>query len=271
MMGAVSPAAARDGRRCSSSSTSRAARDGASSGAGNDRRNLEPETRRRCELEPTPLVAEVLPRLCDWCRSPLEATEVRWCSKRCRQAGWRARRLFVIEGGDGGSKRLAYADPPYPGCAFRYYRNEEVDHAELVARLVGYDGWALSTSAKALGDVLAMCPPGVRVGAWVKPNGVSSKTRGPHNTWEAVVYKSARLLRPGFRDWLSAKPARGGGTLPGRKPLKFCAWLFQLLGASPGDGLDDIYPGTGIVTAAFEEFGRSAPSSTPAADEVRCA
>jgi hypothetical protein len=55
--------------------------------------------------------------------------------------------------------RFAYADPPYPGTARKYYGDQptfagEVDHRQLVASLVdaGYDGWALSTSAKALGE-----------------------------------------------------------------------------------------------------------------------
>lgn len=67
----------------------------------------------------------------------------------------------------GSPLRLAYADPPYPGNAWLYRGHRdyagEVDHGELLARLVGYDGWALSTSAAALPAVLALCPPGVRV------------------------------------------------------------------------------------------------------------
>ena len=48
--------------------------------------------------------------------------------------------------------RLAYADPPYPGQAKRWYEDHpdyggEVDHAQLVERLESYDGWALHTSA----------------------------------------------------------------------------------------------------------------------------
>ena len=43
--------------------------------------------------------------------------------------------------------RLAYADPPYPGQSKRYYGDQpsyagEVDHAALIERLSGYDGWA---------------------------------------------------------------------------------------------------------------------------------
>ncbi|HMJ10537.1 MAG TPA: hypothetical protein VK524_03975 [Polyangiaceae bacterium] len=215
-------------------------------------------------------VAGVLLRLCEWCRrSPLEVTQERWCSTRCRQTAWRSRKLLVAEDPSDTPKRLAYGDPPYPGLARRYYQGEpnyagEVDHEALIAKLVQYDGWALSTSSKGLRYVLPLCPPEVRVASWVKPDGVSSKTRGAHSKWEPILYVPARLRRPGFRDWLSAKAARGNGTLPGRKPLKFCAFLFQLLGASPDDELDDLFPGTGIVSAAFREFRRSAPSLTPA-------
>jgi hypothetical protein len=55
--------------------------------------------------------------------------------------------------------RLAYADPPYPGksALYRDHRDYagEVDHEELLERLQGYDGWALSTSADALPAILA--------------------------------------------------------------------------------------------------------------------
>jgi hypothetical protein len=58
--------------------------------------------------------------------------------------------------------RLAYADPSYPGKAWLYRDHPdyggEVNHAELIDRLVAYDGWALSTSAEALPAVLALCP-----------------------------------------------------------------------------------------------------------------
>lgn len=156
--------------------------------------------------------------------------------------------------------RFAYADPPYPGTARRWYQHEptyagEVDHRALVASLGagGYDGWALSTSAKSLRDVLPICPAGARVCAWCKPHGASPQTYGPHNCWEPVIVVSGRHRRPGIRDWLSALPARGGGTLPGRKPIAFCAWLFQLLGMQPGDELVDLFPGTGIVSACWRE------------------
>lgn len=161
---------------------------------------------------------------------------------------------------------MAYADPPYPGLARKYYQHEptfagEVDHARLIASLAAeYDGWALSTSVRALRNLLPICPADVIVAAWVKPIGACPNTFGPHNTWEPVIVSPGRRLRPGFRDWLAAMPARGGGTLPGRKPIAFCAWLFQLLGMVPGDELVDLFPGTGVVGHAWEELSSRARS-----------
>jgi hypothetical protein len=166
---------------------------------------------------------------------------------------------------------FAYADPPYPGLAKKYYQHEatyagEVDHAKLIASLGagGYSGWALSTSVKALRDVLPLCPPEARVCAWVKPIGASSRTFGLHNTWEPLIVVCGRKLRPGRRDWLSAQPARGAGELPGRKPLAFCAFLFDCLGMLPGDRLDDLFPGTGMVGRAWEAASQEYSDDGPA-------
>jgi hypothetical protein len=91
--------------------------------------------------------------------------------------------------------RFAYADPPYPGLARRYYGQPEVDHRELVERLVADypDGWALSTSARALPAVVALCPVGVRVAAWFRgPRPALS--RGPLVAWEPVVFAGGRRV-----------------------------------------------------------------------------
>lgn len=206
-------------------------------------------------------------RACGWCRRELSATAPSWqrfCGKRCRQTEWRARRVSLMEGLDGQPRRVGYADPPYPGMAYRCYGDQpnyagEVDHAELVTRLQGFDGWALSTSARALRELLPLCPSSARVAAWVKPIGVSSDTRGPHSTWEPVIYMPARLQKPGRRDWISAMPARGGDSdLLGRKPGAFCAWLFELLGLAPGDTFVDLYPGSEAVTRAWAAASREA-------------
>ena len=203
---------------------------------------------------------------CPWCGGPMpDDVRARWCSKRCRQAGHRARRLAVAVESAERPLRIAYADPPYPGLSKRYYGTQptyagEVDHAALVARLVTEfpDGWALSTSARALRDVLPLCPPEARVCAWVKPHGVPRATRGAHNVWEPVIVVGGRRLRPGVPDALCALPARlGGSDLMGRKPVAFCAWMFRLLGLLPGDEFVDLFPGSGIVGAAWRAVSSS--------------
>ena len=159
---------------------------------------------------------------------------------------------------------MAYADPPYPGLARKYYQHEatyagEVDHAALIASLrTSYDGWALSTSAEALRDVLPLCPREARVCSWIKPIGACPLTYGLHNVWEPLIVVPGRALRPGVADTLRAQPARGGGTLPGRKPIAFAAWLFDCLGMLPGDALVDLFPGTGIIGRAWAELSSGA-------------
>jgi hypothetical protein len=173
--------------------------------------------------------------------------------------------------------RFAYADPPYPGLARKYYQHEpsfagEVDHSALIASLEasGYDGWALSTSSRALRALLPLMPAEHRVCAWVKPIGASTRTRGLHSTWEPLIVVRGRELQPGVRDWLRAQPARGGGSLPGRKPLAFCAWLFDCLGMLPGDELVDLFPGTGVVGRAWAQVSRAAAGDvSPSCSERR--
>lgn len=58
---------------------------------------------------------------------------------------------LILDPNSRGLKQL-YRDHPDHGG--------EVDHAAPIARLAGYDGWALSTSAEALPAVLALCPAG---------------------------------------------------------------------------------------------------------------
>lgn len=203
--------------------------------------------------------------LCHFCKEKPAKPRGRFCSRRCRQSAYRLRKRSREMQRTDRPLRIAYADPPYPGTASKYYGDEptyagEVDHAELVSSLTDrYDGWALSTSSKALRDVLPLCPSDARVCAWVKPGGVPPATYGLHSKWEAVIVVSGRRLRPGVRDWLHAHPARGGGTLTGRKPLAFCAWLFEILGMMPGDHFEDLFPGTGIVGRAWAELSRTDP------------
>lgn len=158
-----------------------------------------------------------------------------------------------------------YADQPSFGG--------EVDHEALIASLTmswttgRLFGWALSTSSKALRTILPLCPAGARVCAWVKPNAPHPQTYGLHSRWEPLIVVGGRNSRPGVRDWLQAYPARlGGSDLIGRKPIAFCAWLFDCLGMVPGDRLEDLFPGSGMVGRAWSELSAtvaSAPSPGP--------
>jgi hypothetical protein len=194
------------------------------------------------------------------------------------------------------ARRLAYADPPYPGLA-HYYRGHpdyagEVDHTALLSRLATYDGWALSTSARSLPAVLALAVAQdlpVRVAAWIRGARPHSTARHALNAWEPVIY--VPVAAAGARD---ASPDAGAErrldvlthgvtpmrTLPGRvigaKPAAFCRWMFDQIGAGPRDTFDDLFPGSGIVTKTWALFAHSVKRETldggacnPAAERSR--
>lgn len=154
---------------------------------------------------------------------------------------------------------FAYADPPYIGQAKKRYGREEVDHTELIGRLVGEfpDGWALSCSSPSLREILPLCPADVRVMAWVKPFCAFKVNVNPAYAWEPIIVRGGRKRtrqQPTVRDWVSANITLKKG-LCGAKPTAFSFWLFQVLNAQPGDTLIDLFPGTGAVTAAWACLG----------------
>jgi len=165
--------------------------------------------------------------------------------------------------------KFAYADPPYPGQAKRWYGKHpdfagEVDHAELIGRLCrDYpDGWALSTGMVMLQQVLAVCPDDVGIAIW---HNTSSRPAGCRPwrwfyVWEAVIIRGGRTA-PGVKNLLSAPGpsgfmARNLGmeNFPGAKPPRFSRWVLSLLGATPDDTLDDLFPGSGAVTREFDAY-----------------
>lgn len=171
--------------------------------------------------------------------------------------------------------RIAYADPPYIGQAKRHYAKEasyagEVDHARLLAQLSLYDGWALSASSPSLQAILALCPNGVRIAAWVKPFGIFKPGVNPAYVWEPVIFVPARSgaarsggrKAPTVRDWVSCNITLRKG-LAGAKPEGFCFWLFDLLGIEEGDEFIDMFPGTGGVTAAFQKWQAQKETEKP--------
>ena len=215
---------------------------------------------------------------CAWCHQPMppgRRADAVTCSTRCRQA----RHRFTRGVGPAPTVRtsdplhFAYADPPYPGLSRRYYVDHpdyagEVDHAALIASLsAAHDGWALSTSAAALPAVLALCPPGIRVAAWHRGER-PTRSRGPLNGWEPVIFAGGRdryaspvdarrvdslVLRPGVR---TTDPDR----VVGAKPAGFARWVFDLLGAQPGDHFTDVFPGSGGVARAWDTYCAAAVS-----------
>lgn len=231
-------------------------------------------------------------RSCAWCRGPIPARARRdalTCSQPCRQARHRVAR-YAAAGRDssprgprdaspGSARRFAYADPPYPGNSRRYYGHHpdyagEVDHADLLSRLATYDGWALSTSAAALPAVLALAVAQdlpVRVAAWMRGARPHATARFPVNAWEPVLYvpvasdvarDASRAAGAGRRVDSLVHGVSAMRTLPGRvvgaKPAAFCRWVFDLIGATPRDAFDDLFPGSGIVGRTWEAFAAAA-------------
>lgn len=163
--------------------------------------------------------------------------------------------------------RIGYADPPYPGQSERHYGDHldyagEVDHAELLTRLdTGYDGWCLHTSSPALPDICAAAAAlgvdGYRIMAWVKPFAAFKRNVSVAYAWEPVLVKPARkpvvTAAMTYRDFIS-EPITMRRGLAGAKPEAVCHWLFEVLGCDPADTLDDIYPGSGAVTRAWQSW-----------------
>ena len=158
--------------------------------------------------------------------------------------------------------RIAYADPPYPGCSHLYAGHPdyagEVDHEALASRLsTEYDGFILHTSSTALRDVLPLFDSSVRLMAWVKPFAAFKRNVSVAYAWEPVLVKACRkpvvTKRIVMRDWIS-EPITMQRGLAGAKPAAVCYWAFEMVGALPTDTLDDLFPGTGAVKRAWESW-----------------
>lgn len=157
--------------------------------------------------------------------------------------------------------RFAYADPPYIGQAQKHYDCPEINHGELITKLMNYDGWALSLSSPTLRQILNLCPDDVRIGAWVKPFCSFKPGVNPAYAWEPVIFwggrKRGREL-PTVRDFISANITLERG-IHGAKPTAFCYWIFEILGMQPQDEFDDLFYGSGAVTKAWKYWCRIIP------------
>ncbi len=223
-------------------------------------------------------------RRCAWCGGPIRAAarrDAKFCGQRCRQASHRFGAMCPPGRHDASHleevRRLAYADPPYPGLSARYYADHpdfagEVDHLKLIRRLCSYDAWALSTSASSLPAVLELCPPRVRVAAWFRGER-PTRSRLPLSSWEPVIYSTparrdaspvderrldalVHIARPRTTD-----PAR----VVGAKPAAFAYWIFELLDATPRDEFHDLFPGSGGIARAWSVYASQAATSDASA------
>lgn len=158
--------------------------------------------------------------------------------------------------------RFAYADPPYVGQAKKHYSHDpkcaEVDHKELIERLCASypDGWVLSLSSPSLQQIIPLCPKDVRVCAWIKPFCIFKPNVNPAYAWEPLIVRGGRKYtrkEPTVRDWISCNVTFKKG-LVGAKPPEVCRWILQVLNVRAGDELDDLFPGTGVMTDTFWEY-----------------
>lgn len=156
--------------------------------------------------------------------------------------------------------RFAYSDPPYLGCGKLYPDNPDATLFDDPENYRGHiqalsdeypDGWALSASSPSLRTLLPMCPPDVRVAAWVKPFAAYKRNVRNAYTWEPLILRGGRVSSkdgaPVTRDHLSEPIALRRGLI-GAKPSTYCLWVLAQLGYVPVvDTLDDLFPGTGIM------------------------
>jgi hypothetical protein len=160
--------------------------------------------------------------------------------------------------------KIAYADPPYPGCAHLYRDHPdyagEIDHRALVVHLGEFDGWVLHTHISGLRMMereRILPETGVRICQWVKPFAAFKRNVSVAYAYEPVIIKAARkpvvTQRAVMRDWIAESITLQRG-LTGAKPEKVCHWAFELVGAELGDELHDLFPGTGAVTRAWETW-----------------
>lgn len=168
--------------------------------------------------------------------------------------------------------KFAYADPPYLGCGKSHYGKHHAaaadydrveTHAALLVRLRDEypDGWALSLHEPSLETMLHLCrsvfgPDEVRTSPWVKTFASFKPNVNPAYCWEPVIWRGGRKLGrdvPTVRDYHSAPITLQRG-LTGAKPESFCFWLFDLLGMQADDTMDDLFPGSGAVSRAWDKW-----------------
>lgn len=162
--------------------------------------------------------------------------------------------------------RFAYADPPYLGMGKKYAElhpeaevwDDPQSHIDLVHRLSDEypDGWAVSLSVPSLTTYLSACPDDVRIGVWTKTFHQIRYKLPVQYAWEPVIWRGGRKdtpVKPMVRDWHSGRIAMKKNFY-GAKPLDFNMWILSLLQYQQGDELVDVFPGSGSMAIAIQEY-----------------
>lgn len=182
--------------------------------------------------------------------------------------------------------KLAIADPPYLGRARRWYGDgrghgsgrgkadfheqahlwdKAAMHHDLLAHLeADYDGWVIAASERSLPVYVPLLSRDMRVGVWVKTNGIPSGSR-IRSTWEPVIYRVPDELKT-YRSGMSVDDTLICGVtrseFVGQKPEQWTHWVLSMLGYLPErDSVVDIFPGSGAVTKAIDTY-RPAPQAS---------
>lgn len=187
--------------------------------------------------------------------------------------------------------RLAIADPPYPPIRAAHPRNDSsraqrwyddayrksgdaehggADHHENASEWdqlerhrqlmldleASYGGWVIATAhdgLRAYGEL----PRGARIAIWSRPNGGAGASR-IRNCWEPVIVRppqsrlSSRLMGGQVPDLMTCPSPRYG--FAGAKPPQWTRWVLDMLGYdAETDTVDDLFPGSGQVTAAIAQ------------------
>lgn len=170
--------------------------------------------------------------------------------------------------------KLGYADPPYPGCAHLYKDHPdyggEVDHRQLVERLMDeFDGWVLHTSVgghRMMEREKILPETGIRVCQWFKPFAAFKRNVPVAYVHEPVIIACVRKptvsKRLVLRDVLICEEEESGVVegitmkrgLTGVKPSKVVHWALEVAGVVPEDEVADLFPGSGAVGRAWEEW-----------------
>lgn len=207
--------------------------------------------------------------VCGWCgREFSKRQDSKFCTVRCRQSHWRfGRQITRGQQGSTERRRFGFGDPPYEGKAHLYRAHPdyggEVSHEQVISRLAMFDGAVWACSSDSLRRILELAPPEAKVGVWVRGERPGRSYR-PLDAWEAVVYWGGRFRLRTVEDRVTNAlvfPARPRTSDPkrvvGAKPAAYCQFIFDLVGAEPGDEFVDLYPGSGGVTRAWEIYSGS--------------